>query len=201
VLLKLSGSAVTVRLLLVCVLTLATPSQAQPKAYPAREILAAFSQACMEVRDPTANLAAVKSAGWKEVSLDASTPILRAIESSGGSLDSNTEYEHLFRKRVAGRKLYALLSFTTYGGSLSGRTRECSVHDFKANRALTKLELETWLDRSIDKIETEEDGTIQAEFEGFGANRLDVFVVFRPQISAVQNSFYGLILETSAYSR
>lgn len=115
------------------------------------------------------------------------------------SLDSGIYYGAQFRKRVAGRTLYASLTRTEYGGSMSGTDLRCAVFDFDASRPVALAELEPGSTRQQDDATTDPDGTTYLTFKpGLSSDRDRLQVIFVPQTGSADHSFRGLSLQNSA---
>jgi hypothetical protein len=168
--------------------------------YPAPAILSAFTDACGEVGDRGANIAALERSGWKRLPETARNPLSRVIDKvlhGLGSLDSSTEYDAQFRKTVAKRTLYVSLSTTHYGGSMSGTDLDCALFDFEAPRTPSREELSAWSGHKPDQSKNE-DGKPLVTYDG-GTERPDIRVYFIPRKLGAYNVFTGLRLSATAY--
>jgi hypothetical protein len=176
---------------------------AAPADYPAPAVFAAFAAACSRAGDPGANAAALEAAGWTRMSPRARTPLSRMIDyqrQNDWSVDSGTDYGARFRKRVAGRTLYASLTRTQYGGSMTGTALRCAVIDFDATRLVALSELEPASTRQEANATTQPDGAIYLRYEpGLSGAREQLDIIFIPRTARADHSFHGLSLQNTSY--
>ncbi|MEM6475306.1 MAG: hypothetical protein AAF687_03990 [Pseudomonadota bacterium] len=138
-------------------LVIAAPSLAQdaaepaePAAYPARAVLAAFATACSGVENFAVANASAAAAGWEEYE-PAETEALGQLIAVGQKMLSEIEdqdVQHVviaYRREVAGRQLYLAINQTTADDFTS---HGCRVYDFDATATMTLETLEEWAVRT-----------------------------------------------------
>ena len=167
---------------------LATPS------YPVSEVLTTFATACGEAEDLDATAAVLRTTGWQRSKKGDDTPLSQMLARRRGGQDSITETVGQFHKVVAGRTLYAFLSKTGYGGSLSGESTDCQIFDFDAPRALTTKELESWLGRKQERRRLQSDGSLVLTYPGMKPGHTWFSMWFVPSSAGTAEAFSGLSL-------
>ena len=120
--------------------------------YPHRDVLDAFATACSGVEVPAVTHASVLAAGWQKIEPAPDTQIARIVNGGAAAVAAENTADPegpqaemlpggIYRKEVAGRELFAVISGVTFGDIAS---YGCRVYDLAATQGIPGEELERW---------------------------------------------------------
>lgn len=175
----------------------ASADLAEPEPYPAREVLAAFATACSGIEEIPVVQASVQAAGWERFEPAADSAIGRILH-SGEELMAREDPTvamidgGVWRKNVAGRELFAIVSGVKLDGIVS---HGCRVYDLAAPAALSAEDLRDWAVR--DPVERPNGIPGGAKFvwnPGLKPGHMEMEISFVPQGTKLPEPLAGIPL-------